>query len=366
MATTHAEHKTYVIIFALTISFTVGIFLTAALYIQPLEGELTRLGSYAERDFGWNIPQRKLRGDAHMAAEYERETDVLIIGDSFSTNGVWQPFFGHETGLSYTTLNIRKTSIQALIESEQFRQFPPKVMIVESVERELISFFKDMHFECNGRARCVDRIALQKCAGSPRVLYYEETRKTFDLTNINLRYAALVMGSSLMRCFSKIDSGDTRRFTLTNDTLFSNRRSGEILVYEGDMEKLSWRKEDLSRAACAIRGLQEKVQSSGKTLFIFMVVPDKSTAYADYISDPLFRKRENTCQLLADNGINVPRVDLLLKAAIDRGEKDIYIPSGTHWSARGYALAATGIAAAVGDHIVMPPKTPVGMRVSER
>lgn len=326
-----------------------------AVYIQPIEGELTRLGSYAERDFGWNIPQKKIWGDAHMAAEYEGKRDVLIIGDSFSTNGVWQPFFGQETGLSYTTLNMRKTSIQDLLESEQFNQSPPKVMIVESCERELVSFFKDMHFECKGKSEYVDRIPVQKYAGNPHVVYYEETRKTLDLRNINLRYAALVMSRSLIRGVFKIDSGPTRRFTLTNNTLFSNRRSGEILVYEGDLEKLSWSKEDLSKATCAIRGLQKKVQSNGKTLFIFMLVPDKSTAYADYISSPLFRKIEHTCQLLADNGINTLRLDLLLGAAIDRGEKDIYSPSGTHWSARGYALAAEGISEFIKKRSVSSP-----------
>lgn len=357
MSVMTGQHKAYARNFLVILSVLLTLVVAVSLYIEPLEGELTRLGSYAERDFGWNAPQRKIRGDAHMASTYDGKTDVLIIGDSFSTNGIWQPFFKQETGLSYATLDIRTTSIQDLLQSDQFRKSPPKVMIVGSVEREVVSFFKGMQFDCNGKARYVVRIPVQQLAGDPHVEYYEETRKTLDLRNINLKYATSVMVNSLMRRISGMDSRDTRRFVLTNHALFSNRRSGEILVYEGDMEKLSWRKEDLSKAACAIRGLQDRVQSNGKTLFIFMLAPDKSTAYADYILPPLFRRRDNTCRLLADYEINIPRIDLLLKEAIDRGEKDIYSPSGTHWGARGYALAARGIADAVKKQVVIASLT---------
>jgi hypothetical protein len=142
---------------------------------------------------------------------------------------------------------------------------------------------------------------------------------------------------------------------LTNNRLFSNRKSGEILVYEGDINKLSWSKDDIEKVSCTIYGLQDKVQSTGKTLFIFMLAPDKSTAYADFISTPVFRRQENVWKFLTDYGINVPKIDILLKEAIDRGEKDIYSPSGTHWSARGYELAAKGISEFIEDRSVSSP-----------
>ena len=118
MVTVINEHRRYFHVFSMTLSVSLGVMLATAIYIQPLEGELTRLGLYAERDFGWNLPQKKVRGDANMASAYEGGYDVLVVGDSFSTNGVWQPFFKQKTGLSYVTLNIRKTFFYDLLVSQ--------------------------------------------------------------------------------------------------------------------------------------------------------------------------------------------------------------------------------------------------------
>ena len=344
MASLRREHRRYVHVFIMTLSICLAGMLAVAIYIEPLEGELTRLGSYAERDFGWNVPQKKVRGDANMAPVYEGGYDVLVVGDSFSTNGVWQPFFRRETGLSYVTLDIRKTSFHDLLVSESFRNYPPKIMVVQSVERELLYFFNKLDFSCDKKCHNDIVISLPAFADGGGMELYEETRKTRDLRNLNLMYAASVMVNCILRSVTGMNSKSTMRFELSNDTLFSNKRNHEILIYEGDMDKFVWRQEDISAAACSIRGLQDRVQANGRTRFIFMMAPDKSRAYADYIDRSLFRNWINIQQKLIDYGINSPRIDVLLNKAIKRGEKDIYVPSGTHWSARGYELAAEGLA----------------------
>lgn len=118
-----------------------------------------------------------------------------------------------------------------------------------------------------------------------------------------------------------------------------------MLIYEGDLEKLTWQKADIGKAFCSIRGLQDMVQSNEKTLFIFMIAPDKSTAYSDYIIKPEFRNIFQSSEALESYGINAPRLDIALKLAIQQEEKDIYSPSDTHWSARGYELAAKELVA---------------------
>jgi len=350
-----SEYRTYVMVFGTTVSLFLTALLAAAFYIQPLEGELTRLGSYAERDFGWNLPQKKVREDARLITNYQDYSDVLIVGDSFSTNGIWQPFFRQYTGLSYVTLDIRKTSLPDLLASKPFRAYPPKIVILQSVERELLFFFKDLNFGCNDKKQQDVYIPLKGIAEQPEIGYYVETRKTFDLRNINLKYAASVVVNTVIRGISSGDSKNTNKFYLINNTLFSNKRSGELLIYEGDMQKSAWRNEDLARAACSIRGLQSRVQSNGKTFFIFMLAPDKSTAYAEFTVTPEFRNIFQSAEVLEDYGVNVPRLDLILKAAIHSGEKDIYIPSSTHWSARGYALAAEGISEFIKKRSVSSP-----------
>lgn len=348
-----SEYKIYLMVFGATLSLFLTVLLVAAFYVQPLEGELTRLGSYAERDFGWNLPQKKIRGNARLIKRYDDYSDVLIIGDSFSTNGVWQPFFQQYTGFSYVTLNIRETSLPDLLESNPFRKYPPKIIIMQCVERELLYFFKNMNLICNGKTGNNFRKPVKGIVEQPAGEYYEEKRKTFDLLNINLKYAASVIVNTITRSISSRDSHGTKKLLLTNETLFSNKKSGEILIYEGDMEKLRWKQEDVNKALCSVKGLQERIQSNGKTLFIFMLAPDKSTAYAEYMVSPEFRSIFQINQLLVDFGVNAPRIDRVVKDAIRRGEKDIYSPSGTHWSARGYALAAEEVASFIRDRMTL-------------
>jgi hypothetical protein len=182
-------------------------------------------------------------------------------------------------------------------------------------------------------------------------------RKTFDIWNINLRYAASVIVKTFIRNLFGRELRPTKRFYLTNNTLFSNKQNNEILIYEADMDKLTWNHEDITKATCSIRGLQNRIQANGKTLFIFMLAPDKSSAYADYIANPMFRNRENTQDWFAKYSINAPRIDLLLKEAIDSGMKDVYLPSGTHWSARGYEIAAECLVDFIKLHSIEGNKT---------
>ncbi len=336
-------YKKYVsVLLSITSVCLIIIFMTA-FYIQPLEGELTRLGFYSERDYGWNIPQKKIRGGANMVKEYSGNSEVLIIGDSFSTSGVWQPFFQKNTGLSYETLNISEISIPKFLENKQFKKNPPKVVILQCVERELVYFFKDITINCKRETHQVIRMHILRYPTRPYTEYYEEKRKTFDIKNINLKYAAFVVMHSIIRNITGKDTRNTKRFVLTDSNLFSNEKNNEILIYEGDMNKLSWKKDDIVKVGAAIKCIQDYVQSNGKTLFIFMLAPDKSTAYAEYISTPLFKNRENISNYLMTCDINIPRIDIFLNMAIARGEKDIYSPSGTHWSARGYEMAAEGL-----------------------
>jgi hypothetical protein len=357
MTTAKTQFKRYVYVFGIILSGSLLIMLSAAIYIQPLEGELTRLGSYAERDFGWNLPQKKIMGDANLAQAYQKYSDVLIIGDSFSTNGVWQPFFSRETGLSYLTMDIRKTSFHDLLKSQTFIDYPPKILIVQSVERELLYFFRDLDLPCGEPSNADGKIAVHLRDSSNKAEYYEEVRKTLDICNINLRYAASVMIKTLIRNLFERELRPVKRFHLIKDTLFSNKQNNEILLYDADIDKLTWDREDIAKAICSIQGLQNRIKANGKTLFIFMLAPDKSSAYADYIANPVFRNRENTQDWFAKYGINAPRIDLLLKKAIDSGMKDIYLPSGTHWSARGYEIAAECLVDFIKLHSIKEDKT---------
>jgi hypothetical protein len=55
---------------------------------ERLEGDLTRIGFYSERDFGWNARQPVLDLLEHPAQA--DGADILVLGDSFSERNAWQ------------------------------------------------------------------------------------------------------------------------------------------------------------------------------------------------------------------------------------------------------------------------------------
>src|SRR3569833_1657581 len=74
---------------------------------EPLTGDLTRIGYYAEKDFGWNAPQPVFQNAANGKAI--TFLDILVIGDSYSKDNVWQSVFAantHQQIQSFETAHV--------------------------------------------------------------------------------------------------------------------------------------------------------------------------------------------------------------------------------------------------------------------
>src|SRR5690606_18647508 len=94
-----------------------------AAWLEPFEGDLTRIGGKSENRYGWNAPQavfpRNLgRYWAPGGQAYAGE-DVVVFGDSFSHMGRgdgrnfgWQNFFIAATGHSLLTFNHGNRDIE--------------------------------------------------------------------------------------------------------------------------------------------------------------------------------------------------------------------------------------------------------------
>src|SRR3954449_10381457 len=72
-------------------------------WLEPLSGDLTRIGWYAENDYGWTEPKLRFEPPPAEEGRLDGEYDALAVGDSFTashTTGVaWPNFFAHDTGL---------------------------------------------------------------------------------------------------------------------------------------------------------------------------------------------------------------------------------------------------------------------------
>ena len=315
-----------------------------AVYIEPLDGELTRLGGYAERDFGWNGVQRRLGQDVVLTDHYDRYHDVVVIGDSFSKPGLWQSLFRKETSLSFATLDVVTTSLDEFVAGEPFRSFPPRLMVVEIGERMLLDKFGSPRMTCSQAARVAPQDHPRQDLVATQVSLQDDLRpRTVDLGNVNLKYALLFLQRSFVRSVLGHDFTRVRQYPLTRSDLFTSRRSDRILVYSNDLIKANWTAADVRAAACAIKTLQDRVEANGRTRFALMLVPDKSSAYADYITEPELRSMVRIDPILAAQGINLLPLSDLIKAAIAAREPDVYLPNDTHFGIRGHELAARSL-----------------------
>lgn len=344
MARTDAEFKNYLLLLVCLLPAAILPLALTAIYIQPLEGELTRLGGYSERDFGSNSVQKTVGKDVHLSDSYDKYYDVVVVGDSFSKSGLWQSIFRKETGLSFTTLDVTTTSLDDFVANSLFKRSPPKIMVVEIGERLLLRKFAPLDTSCSQTVPST-RINHEKPVFVRQHINFQHKvrQRTVKLEDINLKYAMLFVQRSLVRYLLKRDFTPVKRYSLSRSDLFSNRKSDQILIFKEDLIKATWTREDILAAACRIRKLQDRVQENDKTLFVLMLIPDKSTAYADYMIDPRLPKMPRSHPLLAEQGVNLPRLDILLESAIKAGETDVYLPNDTHFGTRGYELVALSL-----------------------
>jgi hypothetical protein len=153
-------HRRFVVwLLALVLLPMTGLFV-AGVYLQPLDGDLTRLGFFAEREFGWNAPQlefpdtrldlpRGLMDPGHFG----RYHDILVLGDSFawgSPKMQWQNYLIAATNWSLATQNINSVRLRDVLGSPVFREHPPRILILESVERELVHHLEENSLLCAG------------------------------------------------------------------------------------------------------------------------------------------------------------------------------------------------------------------------
>ncbi len=189
----------------------------------------------------------------------------------------------------------------------------------------------------------IDGIRLPKTTDRD-IHFVEITRDTTtDFSEINLKFALVYIENSLLRIVLNNDFTKVKKYALTRNDLFSNKKSGEILVLNSWLDAKKWSKNEINNAICSALDVQNKIQSNGKTVFILVLIPDKSTAYNKYIINPEFASMEDITEKLLNKKINTPRLDSLLQEAIDRGEKDIYLPNDTHFGTKGYQITAASL-----------------------
>ncbi len=333
-----------------------------AIQLGPMDGDLTRLGSHAESDYGWNGAQLVHPKPLYASGAYDKPYDMVVLGDSFSIampQYQWQNALVEATGLTVLTRSIYNTPLDTLLESPTFRDHPPAFLVVEIVERQLPKLLAqqtacDPATATTGRAATGAWPQRQPPAPATRIPVTRVTEwSNWDYVKAEFAGKHLLYGA--LRRWANIDPSTGPVFALRRDDLFTHARSDSLLIYRTDIRKIGeWDAATTDGLACLARTLQSRVERNGHTRFVLMVAPDKLTTYAAYVQDEGLRRSSRLPALAQRLPDLVPRLDLALQQAAEAGVKDLYLPNNTHWGIAGHDTVAESMR----QFLVAPPAAP--------
>lgn len=340
------DHRRYVLwLFAVVCWPALAMFMLG-IYLEPVSGDLTRVGFYSERAFGWRQPQPVFAKPLYDVGKYERYHDMVVLGDSFALarpRQQWQNHLAAATGWSIAVMEYDKFDWRRLLASPVFLAAPPKLVVFESVERSFPQRIRS-------RQICAPK-AHEQAAPKPPLLRAELLRapappadsnvRKADWGKIKLGFVINYLWKGARRAVTGVDRSGARKIALTRAAPFSSREQNEMLVYKDDILKRdAWREMSLEEMDCRIRQIKEAVEANGVTRFVLLVAADKLTSYADFVADEDLRGLSLLGQLSERLPDVMPRADRALKAAIRAGETDVYLPDDTHWGDAGHRAVA--------------------------
>ncbi|MCB1851861.1 MAG: hypothetical protein KDI83_13970 [Gammaproteobacteria bacterium] len=340
-----------------TLAAAILVLFATAIYLDPISGDLTRLGGYPENLFGWTIPQSRFSPHLYDTGIYNQYHDIVVFGDSFSAKHseeqtdvgtYWQNFLAHRTGMSVIVFNSRKTIIGDVIENPIYKSRPPRIFIFQHVERDLIYAAQDFAMEQQNGSECKaqplkiqEPLDLHPLAVEPeefdRSAVYLPLASNFPV--LELDQAANVLKRRIVDDILGLRRSDTIRLTLKHQNLFSSAASDQFLFYRNELRKNNWRDLEIHKTKCRLVTLQNRLQADGRTLALTMVAPDRLTAYSHHIDDPTYANLSKL-ESFDTSGLQMVRVDKPLIRAIDGGLKDVYLPNDTHWGVQGHRIVA--------------------------
>lgn len=331
-----------ILVVASTLLLVAGAWLLAW-WFEPLYGDLTRLGGYPERDFGWNQAVDEFDPPIASFGDWTRPVDILVIGDSFANlrpRQQWQNVLAARTGWRIHTLDVHHVDVAKLVRSPIYAANPPKVVIWNVVERDLVSEYG------RERAGCPETVIIPPVGlATPAPLPSESAAvmRPRPWSSVNPGFVWTWIYHQAWRFASGEDSGGTLKLKLSREDLFSSRISDQLLVYANDERKGAWKPADLDAVRCALAGIALRFQANGITAFVTALAPDKSSAYGPWLREPEKIAESRLPDLLERFQVPDARLDAAVRKSVATGIRDVYMPDDTHWGGAGQALAAEAI-----------------------
>lgn len=324
--------------------------------LGPPNGDLARVGALSGRAHGWNQPWRGIDGprvetvSLDALAQGADPGEILIIGDSFSdpegSPTPWPSILATLTGrrVRVASLESDLTPVLRYFRSPAFAAAPPERVILELSERTVWRRARDMpEAECGPPPSAPAPLFLRPA--SERMVE-RARREDFDGFDEMMGWGALAARLRLL------GASRTRIFTLTRDDLFSSKDAEQLLVFWEDVDEhlpAVYAPRGAEAAAAWTRCVLRATLATAGGRALGVIVPDKLTAYARWLSAPSVAARPVDFLSVGADAFGGAGVDLRapLFAAIERGERDVYLPDDSHWGGAGQIIAARAVADAL-------------------
>lgn len=335
--TSNSDARRFVLAFLLGTMLLLVPGLILSLYLEPLNGGLTRIGQLAERDFG----QRKAQAPLMLTSSPANQAEVLVLGDSFSQDHAWQSELSRLTGLKTASYHLDINCADDWLEAAISGQLSKSVrhIVLQSVERNVIKRFHEELQSCDTQTFRSHEPATANLIGE---------RSRFNVLPMNIGYLSQAFHNHLRlndltppNAFNR-----TRRTRLTKSTLFSHNRAGELLYYADDeaYKQRYWKEDDVTDTLSFLARWQLRAAARNIQLTV-LIIPDKHSVYQPWIATKI-------------QGIPVgydlyPRLTNQLGAYADwltpfreaaNAITDFYWPNDTHLSLDGYRYLAHTLA----------------------
>lgn len=317
--------------FLIKISYTILplwlVFVCAGLvykyHIYPnLSGDLGRLGKLA---FGHEYKQAL---DSNLLKEcwvddfngrWTKGYKIVTIGDSFSQQGKagYQNYLGFL--LKSKVLNIRPAEgvfpeqlALSLLRTGRLKEMSPQVVVVETVERHWVKSLFALDFTgCPAAAEAGKQIYRKKHTAVP---------KSADCLYETIYWMRLRLG---------IDD-PVKKLELNRD-LFSNF-DDDLYFYFADLQRTSMKKKERKKVYAVLDSLKQEFRQQG-IHFVYVVAADKYDVYQPFVKDNIY---PSSTQLDSLPDVYTPSYFIntvkILRPLVQRGVKDVYLATDSHWS----------------------------------
>lgn len=293
-----------------------------------IEGDLVRIGRLASEDFA---PHQSFT-PIQINSNNEKNPDVVVLGDSFSENNIWQSIFSQTTGqrtLSYHYQRIPcvETWFQSIINSPN----PPKLIVLESIERNFLYHYAVYTQACDGPETRPNQV---------NEGFYPTEAPALNIFPIDISYLLNTAKNSIILNTQQppFRFKQASVALLNRNTAFSHAHPNYLLYFneDFDQEKTFTTPRNLQIATDNIRRYQQLARKKGIALAV-LVIPNKSSVYAPWAEKNQLPPAIGENLFTAISTMFGASANLLpYYRQLASNTEDVYLSNDTHFSLIGF------------------------------